>query len=44
MSIVFFISHFYMEPQNSKSLKYWPNDGPGFMIGLFHSTKIVLNI
>ena len=33
-----------MGPQNSKSLKYWPNDKPGFMTDLFYSTKILLKI
>ena len=28
--------------QNSKNLKYWANDEPGFMTGLFYSTKILL--
>ena len=26
-----------MELQNSKNLKHWANDEPGFMTGLFHS-------
>ena len=33
-----------MGPQNSKSLKYWANDEPGFMIGQFYSAKILLKI
>ena len=33
-----------MGPQNSKSLKYWANDEPGFMTGLFFSTKIARNL
>ena len=40
MSIVFFL----MGPHNSKSLKYWPNDEPGFMTGLFYGTKILLKL
>ena len=31
-----------MGSENSKSLKYWANDEPGFMTGLFYSTKILL--
>ena len=33
-----------MGPQNFKSLKYWANDEPGFLTGLFYSTKILLKI
>ena len=42
MPIVFSFKHFLIGPQNSKSLKYWTNDEPGFMTGLFNSTKILL--
>ena len=28
-------SIFYMRPQDSKSLKYWANDEPGFMTAYF---------
>ena len=42
MPIVFSFKHFLIGPQNSKSLKYWANDEPGFMTGLFNSTKILL--
>ena len=42
MSIVFSSYDFLMGPQNSKSLKYWANDKPGFMTGLFYNTKILL--
>ena len=42
MSIIFSIHHFLTGPQNSKSLKYWANDKPGFMSGPFYSTKILL--
>ena len=38
---VFFLA-FLTGPQNSKILKYWANDEPGFMTGLFYSTKILL--
>ena len=38
----FFYLAFLTGPQNSKSLKYWANDEPGFMTGLFYSTKILL--
>ena len=37
----FFLS-FFDGPQNSKSLKYWANDEPGFMSDLLYSTKILL--
>ena len=33
---------FLIGPQNSKSLKHWANDEPGFMSGLFYSTKVLL--
>ena len=36
MSMVF-LKHFLMESQNSKSLKHWANDEPGFITGLFYS-------
>ena len=32
--------HLLTGPQNFKSLKYWVNNEPGFMAGLFYSTKI----
>ena len=35
---VFYLA-FLTGPQNSKSLKYWTNGEPGFMTGLFYSTK-----
>ena len=38
---VFFLA-FFMGPENSKSLKYWANDEPGFMTGLFYSIMILL--
>ena len=42
MSRVFSLQHFLMLPQNSKSLKYWPNDKLRFMTGLFYSVKVLL--
>ena len=33
MSTVFSIWHFLTGPQNSKTLKYWANDKPGFITG-----------
>ena len=44
MSKVFSIYYFYIDPENSKSLKYWTNDKPRFMTGLFFSTKILLKL
>ena len=38
---VFFLA-FFDRPQNSKSLKYWANNEPGFISGLFDRTKILL--
>ena len=42
MSKMFSIYHFLMGSQHSKSLKYWANDEPGFMTGLFYITMILL--
>ena len=42
MSLVFSFKRFLKGPQNSKSLKYWANDKPEFMTGLFYSKKIML--
>ena len=33
-----------MGPPNSKRLKYWANDEPGFMTEIFYSAKILLKI
>ena len=33
-----------MGPQNLISLKYWVNDQPGCMIGIFYNSKILLKI
>ena len=37
--VLTFFSAFLMGPQNFRSLKYWANDEPRFMTGLFYSNQ-----